>query len=56
MWLVSAAMRLLFNNTAKVPARHFTVHYDSRLFPLEFKVSHQKTDDDVFRSVEGAVG
>ncbi len=28
------------------------VRYGSRIHPLGFKVSHQKTDDDVFRSVD----
>jgi hypothetical protein len=28
------------------------IRYGSRLFPLGFKVSHQKTDDDVFRGVK----
>jgi hypothetical protein len=51
MWFVSAAMKLLFNNAAKVPMRH-AVRYSNRIHPLGFKTSHQKTDDDVFRSVE----
>jgi hypothetical protein len=43
-------------NTGKEPARHLAVRYGSRLHPLGFKVSHQRTDDDVFRSVEEGVG
>ena len=39
-------------NTGKEPARHLAVRYGSRIHPLGFKVSHQKTDDDVFRSVD----
>lgn len=39
-------------NTGKEPARHLAVRYGSRIHPLGFKVSHQRTDDDVFRSVE----
>jgi oxalate decarboxylase/phosphoglucose isomerase-like protein (cupin superfamily) len=39
-------------NTGSEPARHLAVRYGSRLYPLGFKVSHQKTDDDVFRGVK----
>ena len=39
-------------NAGKEPARHLAIRYGSRLFPLGFKVSHQKTDDDVFRGVK----
>lgn len=39
-------------NAGKEPARHLAVRYGSRLFPLGFKVSHQRTDDDVFRGID----
>lgn len=39
-------------NPGNEPARHLAVRYGSRIHPLGFKVSHQKTDDDVFRSVD----
>jgi hypothetical protein len=39
-------------NAGQEPARHLAIRYGSRLFPLGFKVSHQKTDDDVFRGVK----
>jgi len=45
----SAAMILC---NGKVPALDFAMRYGSRIHPLGFKTSHQKTDDDVFRSVE----
>ena len=43
-------------NTGKEPARHLAVRYGSRLHPLGFKVSHQRTDDDVFCSVKEGLG
>ncbi|HEU4340153.1 MAG TPA: hypothetical protein VFU31_01135 [Candidatus Binatia bacterium] len=39
-------------NAGKEPARHLAIRYGSRIHPLGFKVSYQRTDDDVFRGVK----
>jgi hypothetical protein len=48
--LLNTTHRLI--NGSREPARHLAVRYGSRIHPLGFKVSHQKTDDDVFRGID----